>query len=227
MSLMFGLRAILVIALATSLGCGSDNNSPALTDATAIDGEPMATANTDGGPIAPAEGGIDGGVLDDHSGDAPPDATDAGDGSTTDAIADREGGYPGPCIEPLASVGACPGSYGDAFDLALTCQGWPSTGIDGGYPWRPSAGRCGTLAFVAYYGGTFGSFTCYYDGVDAGALVGAETNSDYSDPVCGGIHKGGQVPDSCPLLGDALDASCLQFDAGTDSFGDGPDATAD
>ena len=209
MSLIVGPRSILAIALATSLGCGSGNNIPASTDAMATDGEPTETATKDGGPSPSAEGGGKGGALDDHSGDAPPD----------------EGGNPGPCIEPLTSLGPCPGSYGDAFNLALTCQGWPNTGIDGGYPWQPSAGRCATLAFVSYYGGVFGSLTCYYDGVDAGALVGAETNSDYTDPVCGGVHKGGQVPDSCPVLGAGL--GCVHFDAGADSPEDGPDATAD
>lgn len=205
----------LSIVLLTSLGCSQDEVSPS-TDAGALDAG--ATAILDRGSEADR---LDEKELDSHVADVTdaPDVTEAGD------VADHTTVEAGQCTAPLATSG-CPGSYSDALNSALTCQGWPNAGIDGGYPWFPSAALCGSFALVAYYGGTFGTHSCYYD-VDAGTLVGAEYNSDYAAPPCNGVTSAGQIPASCGISGDALDASCLRIDAAADSPADGPDAGSD
>ena len=206
---------ILSMALLACLGCSQDNVSPS-TDAEAFDAR--ATATMDGGSEADR---ADENELDSHVADV----IDARDVAEAGDAPDHTTGEAGQCTAPLTTSG-CPGSYGDALNSALTCHGWPNAGIDGGYPWFPSASLCGSFALVAYYGGTFGTHSCYYD-VDAGTLVGAEYNSDYAVPPCNGVTSAGQVPASCGISGDPLDASCLQIDAAADSTADGPDAGSD
>jgi hypothetical protein len=101
-------------------------------------------------------------------------------------------------------------------------------------PFAPAvlAGQCGGFAAVAYNWASHWR-VCVYDGIDAGALVGSEAESD-TKSFCNQTSFtmiGGQVPASCqgslvisPLLS-MLDASCPPVDAATD--GHSSDAPTD
>jgi hypothetical protein len=96
----------------------------------------------------------------------------------------------GPCTQPLGTF-HCPSVY-PAMLSAVCADANLSTNLP------VSTATCSSLPVVViswmphYY-------FCVYDGVDAGALVGAEAISDI-DEFCNGtayIETGGQVPATC------------------------------